>query len=46
MRDMSGTANDTTNSGIGEGATASIGSEGAAVNANTTTPLFSLPGTD
>ena len=37
MRNMSGTAKDTTNSGIGEGAT---------VNANTTTPLFSPPGTD
>jgi len=31
MRNMSGTAKDTTNSGIGEG---------AATNANTTTPLF------
>ena len=30
MRNMSGTAKDTANSGIGEGATASIGSEGAA----------------
>jgi len=29
-----------------EGATASIGSEGAVSNANTTTPLFSPPGTD
>jgi len=46
MHNMSGTAKDTANSGIGEGATASIGSEGAAANANTTTPLFSLPGTD
>jgi len=46
MRNMSGTAKDTANSGIGEGATASIGSEGAAVNAKTTTPLFSPPGTD
>ena len=43
MRNMSGTAKDTANSGIGEGATASIGSEGAAANANTTTPLFSPP---
>jgi len=31
---------------MGEGATASIGSEVAAANANTTTPLFSPPGTD
>jgi len=46
MRNMSGTTKDTANSGIGEGATASIGGEGAAVNANTTTPLFSPPGTD
>jgi len=46
MRNMSGTAKDTANSGIGEGATASIGSEGATGNANTTTPLFSPPGTD
>ena len=36
MRDMSGTAKDTANSGIGEGATTSIGSEGPAANANTT----------
>jgi len=43
---MSGTAKDTANSGIGEGARASIGSEGAAANANTTTPFFSPPGTD
>ena len=46
MRNMSGTAKDIANSGIGEGATASIGSEGAAANANTTTALFSPPGTD
>ena len=46
MRNMSGTAKGTANSGIGEGATKSIGSEGAAANANTTIPLFSLPGTD
>ena len=46
MRHMSGTVKDTANSGIGEGATASIGSEDAAANANTTTPLFSPPGTD
>ena len=46
MRNMSGTAKDTANSGIGEDATASIGSEGAVSNANTTTPLFSPPGTD
>jgi len=46
MRNMTGTAKDTANSGIGEGATASIGSEGAAANANNTTPLFSPPGTD
>jgi len=46
MRNMSGTAKDTANSGIGEGATASIGSEGAVANANTTTPLFSQLGTD
>jgi len=46
MRNMSGTAKDTANSGIGEGATASIGSEGATANANTTIPLFPLPGTD
>ena len=36
MRKMSGTTKDTANSGIGEGAIASIGSEGAAANANTT----------
>jgi len=46
MRNMSGTAKDNANSGISEGATASIGSEGATSNANTTTPLFSPPGTD
>jgi len=46
MRNMSGATKDTANPGIGEGATASIGSEGAAANANTTTPLFSPPGTD
>jgi len=46
MRKMSGTAKDTANSGIGEDAEASIGSEGAAAKANTTTPLFSPPGTD
>jgi len=46
MRNMSGTAKDTANSGIAEGATASIGSEGATANANTTIPLFSPPGTD
>jgi len=44
MRNMSGTAKDTANSGIGEGATASatesIGSEDATANANTTIPLF------
>ena len=49
MRNMSGTAKDTANSGIGEGATAgataSIGSEGATANANTRI-LFSPPGTD
>jgi len=38
MRNMSGTAKDTANSGIG--------SEGATANANTTTPLFSPPSTD
>jgi len=46
MRNMSGTAKDTVNFGIGEGTTASIDSEGATTNANTTTPLFSPPGTD
>jgi len=46
MRNMSGTAKDTANSGIGKGATASIGSEGAAANTNTTTPFSSPPGTD
>jgi len=46
MRNRSGTAIDTANTGIGEGASASIGSEGAAANANTTTPLFSQPSTD
>ena len=50
MRNMSGTAKDTANSGIGEGATASIGSEGATASIGsegaTTTPLFSPPGTD
>jgi len=46
MRNMSGTAKDTANSGICEDGTASIGSEGAAANDNTTTPLFSSPGTD
>jgi len=46
MCNMSGTAKDTANSGIGQGATASICTEGAAANANTTTPLFSPPGTD
>jgi len=46
MRNMSGTAKDTATSGIGEGATTSIGSEGATGNAKTTTPLFSPPGTD
>ena len=45
-RNMSGTAKDNASSGIGEGATASIGSEGAAANANTATPLFSPPGTE
>ena len=45
MRNLSGTAKDTANSGFGEGATASIGSEGVAANANTTTPFFSPPGT-
>jgi len=47
MRNMSGTAKDTANSGIGEGATAgatvSIGSEGATANANTTIPLCHHP---
>jgi len=52
MRNMSVIAKDTANSGIdtgatGEGATGGIvGSEGATANANTTTPLFSPPGTD
>ena len=46
MRNMSGTAKDTANFGIGEGTTANIDSEGATTNANTTTPLFSPPGTD
>ena len=46
MRNMSGTAKDTANSGIGEDATANIGSEGATANANTTIPLFSPPGND
>jgi len=46
MRNMSDTAKDTANSGIGEGTTASIGSEGATANANTTIPLFLPPGTD
>ena len=46
MRNMSGTAKDTANFGIGEGATVSIVSEGAVANANTMTPLFSPPGTD
>jgi len=46
MRNMSGTAKDTANFGIGEGTTESIDSEGATTNANTTTPLFSPPGTD
>jgi len=46
MRKMSGPAKDTANYGIGESAKTSIGSEGAASNANTTTPLFSPPGTD
>jgi len=45
MRNMSGTAKDTANPDNGEGATASIGSEGAAANVNTTTPLFSPPST-
>ena len=46
MRNISGTAKDTANFGIGEGATTSIGSEGPTANANTTIPLFSPPGTD
>jgi len=46
MRNMSGTAKDTANSGIGEGATASIGSEGAAAKTNATTPFVSPPSTD
>ena len=46
MRNMSGTSKDTAKSGIGEGVTASIVSEGAVANANTMTPLFSPPGTD
>jgi len=52
MRNMSVIAKDTANPGIdtgatGEGATGRIcGSEGATANANTTTPLFSPPGTD
>jgi len=46
MRNMSGIAQNSADSGIGEGATASIGSEGPTANANTTTPLFSPPGTD
>ena len=46
MRNMSGTSKDTANSGIREGVTASIGSEGTVANTNTTTPLFSPPGTD
>ena len=45
MRNVSGTAKDTANSGIGEGAIASIGSC-AATNASTTTLPFSPPGTD
>jgi len=46
MRNLSDTAKDTANSGIGKGATASIGSEGATANADTTIPLLSPPGTD
>jgi len=46
MRSMSGTAKDTANSGIGDGATASIGSKGATANANTRILFFSPPGTD
>jgi len=49
MRNMSGTAKDTANSGFGQSATASIesiGSEGATVSSDTRTPLFSPPGTD
>jgi len=46
MRNVSGTAKDTASSGIREGATASIGNEGATTNANTTIPLFSPPGND
>jgi len=46
LRNMSGTSKDTANSGIREGVTASIGSEGTVVNTNTTTPLSSPPGTD
>ena len=49
MRNMSGTAKDTANSGFGQSATASIesiGSEGATVSFDTRTPLFSSPGTD
>ena len=41
MRNMSGTAKDTANSDIGEGATVSIGSEGA-----TAIPLFPPPSND
>ena len=52
MRNMSVIVRDIANSGIvtgatGEGATVGIvGSEGATANVNTTTPLFSPPGTD
>ena len=46
MHNMSGTAEDTATSGIGESATASIGSEGATANANTTIQPFSPPSTD
>ena len=52
MRNMSVIVKDIANSGIvtgatGEGATVGIvGSEGATANVNTTTPLFSPPGTD
>ena len=46
MRNMSDTAKDTANSGIHEGAIASLGYEGATAHANTTIPLFSPPSTD
>jgi len=52
MRNMSVIAKDTANSSVDTVATGKVatggivGSEGATANANTTTPLFSPPGTD